>query len=469
MEDERPHYNLTLAILVLAGAAFSLQQTMVFPSLPTFQREFNTSTAWANWVVAAFLVSGAVMTPILGRLGDQYGKARILQVSLTLFVLGCLGASTAWSIWSLIAFRAVAGAGAALFPLSFAIIRDEFPPDRVKVGIGLMSAVYGVGGGFGIVLSGIVVDNLGWRYLFLFGFIPMTVAIVLIRRYIPESPVRVRARLDIPGAVLLSAALVTLLLGLTEGESWGWSSGRLVGMLAVAAVFFACWAVVERRSRAPMVDLRMLSQPTILRTNVTTLIAGFALFGCFVLVPRFVETSSSEGYGFGASATIGGLYLLPSSIAMLFAGPVAGLAGRRWGPKVPLATAMLLISVCATVLGFAHERPWHIIVATAALGAGVGAALATVAALVAENVQPTETGVATGINTVVRMVGAVIGGQIAAALLTADTIGSTATPSESAYTAAFACSAVAALIAFFVALSIERRPQAAFAPVEVLD
>ena len=236
-------------------------------------------------------------------------------------MLGCLGASTAWSIWSLIAFRAVAGAGAALFPLSFAIIRDEFPPDRVKVGIGLLSAVFGVGSGFGIVLSGIVVDNLGWRYLFLFGFAPVTLAILLIRRYVPESPVRTEAPLDIPGAVLLSAALVTLLLGLTEGESWGWTSGRLIGALGLAAVLFASWGIVERRSRAPMVDLRMLSQQTVLRTNITTLIAGFALFGCFVLVPRFVETSSADGYGFGASATIGGLYLLPSSIALLFAGP----------------------------------------------------------------------------------------------------------------------------------------------------
>jgi len=297
----------------------------------------------------------------------------------------------------------------------------------------------------------------------------LSIAIVLIRRYVPESPVRVNAPLDIPGALLLSASLITLLLGLTEGESWGWTSGRLIGTLGLAVVLFASWGVIERRSRAPMVDLRMLSQPTVLRTNITTLIAGFALFGCFVLVPRFVETSTASGYGFGASATIGGLYLLPSSIALLFAGPIAGIAGRRWGSKVPLAAGMLLISVCATLLGFAHDRPWHIIVATAALGAGVGAALATAPALVTENVRQTETGVATGINTVVRMVGAVIGGQIAAALLTAETIGNTTVPAERAYTAAFGCSAVAALLAFFVALSIDRRPQRVLAPAEALD
>jgi EmrB/QacA subfamily drug resistance transporter len=460
VDGPRPHHNLTLTILVLAGAAFALQQTLVFPALATFQREFGTSTAWATWVVTAFLVSGAVLTPILGRLGDQYGKAKLLTISLALFVAGCLGAAVAWSIWSLIAFRAIAGAGAALFPLSFAIIRDEFPPEKVKVGIGLMSAVFGVGGGFGIVLSGVIVDHLSWRMLFLVGAVPVFVAIVLVRRFVPESPIRERSRVDIPGALLLSGALVSLMVALTEGESWGWSSARVLGLAAASAVLFATWGWVELRSRSPMVDVHMLAYRPVLLTNLTTLIAGFALFGCFVLVPTFVETSSSHGYGFDASATIGGLYLLPSSIALLFAGPVAGVVGRHVGSKWPLVAGMLLISAAATLLATAHDRPWHVAAATAALGAGVGLGFAAVAALVAENVRPTETGVATGVNTVVRMIGAVVGGQIAAALLTADTIGDSSIPAESAFTTAFALSAVAALFAAFVALSIEPRPVA---------
>jgi EmrB/QacA subfamily drug resistance transporter len=460
MDPERSNPNLTLAILTFAGAAFALQQTLVFPALSTFQREFHTSTAWATWVVTAFLVSGAVLTPILGRLGDQYGKARLLTISMALFVLGCLGASLAWSIWSLIAFRAVAGAGAALFPLSFAIIRDEFPPEKVKVGIGLLSAVFGVGGGFGIVLSGVIVDHFSWHVLFLVGAIPMSIAIVLVRRFIPESPVRARSRVDLPGALLLSGALVSLMVALTEGESWGWTSARVLGLASASALLFLVWGWVELRSRSPMVDMRMLAHRPVLLTNLTTIIAGFALFGCFVLVPTFVETSSSHGYGFDASATVGGLYLLPSSIALLFAGPIAGVVGRRVGSKWPLVVGMFLISVAATLLATAHDEPWQIGVATATLGTGVGLAFAAVAALVAENVRPTETGVATGVNTVVRMIGAVVGGQIAAALLTAETIGNSSVPAESAFTTAFTLSAVAAFFAAFVALSIDPRPAA---------
>src|SRR5829696_9128134 len=314
MQPERQHHNVTLAILTLAGATFSLQQTMVFPAILTFQEEFGSITAWTTWVLTGFLVSGAVLTPILGRLGDQFGKERLLLISLGLFLAGCLGAAFAWNLWSLIAFRVVSGAGGALFPLSFAIIRDEFPPDKVKVGIGLLSAVWGVGGGFGIVLSGVIVDNTSWRWLFVLGSIPVAITIALIHRLVPESPVRTPSRVDYPGALLLGGALISLMVALTEGEEWGWGSAPVLGLAALSAACFLLWGLVELRSESPLVDMRMLAHRPVLLTNAATLISGFALFSCFLLVPSFVQTSSARGYGFGASATMAGLYLLPSSV-----------------------------------------------------------------------------------------------------------------------------------------------------------
>ncbi len=458
MDPARQHHNVTLAILTLAGAAFSLQQTMVFPALGTFQEEFGATTAWTTWVLTGFLVSGAVLTPVLGRLGDQFGKERVLLISLGLFLAGCLGAAFAWSIWSLIAFRIVSGAGAALFPLSFAIIRDEFPAEKVKVGIGLLSAVWGVGGGFGIVLSGVVVDHFSWRLLFVLGAIPVALSIVLIQRYVPESPVRSPSRVDVPGALLLSGGLLSLMVALTEGESWGWSSAPVLGLLALSGALFALWGLVEARSSSPMVDLSMLAHRPVLLTNVATMVSGFALFSCFVLLPAFVQTDPGHGYGFGASATQAGLYLLPSSVAMLFAGPLAGTIGRRIGSKWPLAGGMLVVSLAALLFVTAHDEPSTVLVASGLLGLGVGAAFASMAALIADNVDAVEMGVAAGMNTVVRMIGAVVGGQVAAALLTAQTIGDTSIPAESAFTTTFALSTVAALAAAGIALSIGARP-----------
>src|ERR671933_2334670 len=286
MDPSRQHYNVTLAILTLATSAFALMQTMVVPALPTLQRDLHTTTTWATWVLTVFLLVASVATPVMGKLGDQYGKERLLTVSLTLFLGGCIGAAAAWNIWALIGFRAVQGLGAAVFPLSFAIIRDEFPPEKIGVGIGLVSAVFGVGGGLGIVLSGVIVDNLSWRWLFIVGAIGIAISIVLVHRFVPESPVKTPSRVDVPGAVLLSGGLVALLLALTEGETWGWTSGRILGLFVAAVVLLVAWGWFETRVPEPLVDMRMLARRPVLLTNLTALIAGFAMFGTFVLIPN---------------------------------------------------------------------------------------------------------------------------------------------------------------------------------------
>jgi EmrB/QacA subfamily drug resistance transporter len=412
-------------------------------------------------VLTVLLLVASVATPIVGKLGDQFGKERLLVISLSIFLTGCIGAAAAWNIWSLIGFRAVQGFGAAVFPLAFAIIRDEFPREKVGVAIGLISAVFGIGGGFGIVFSGLIVDHLSWRWIFIFGAIPVAVAIPLVHRFVPESPIKTPSRVDFVGAVLLSAGLICLLLGLTEGEQWGWSSGRILGLFAGSAVSFAAWAMAELRVPEPLIDMRMFVRREVAFTNLAALISGFAMFGTFVLVPNFVETPHALGsashlvhYGFGASATKAGLYLLPSSVALLFAGPVGGLIGRRTGSKWPLAAGMLLVAIAAGMLSAWHAHPWQILLAMPILGTGVGFAFAAMATLITEAVKPTETGVATGMNTVMRTVGGVVGGQVGATLLTANLIGGTHVPSVTGFEIAFAASAVAALVGAVVAVFV---------------
>jgi EmrB/QacA subfamily drug resistance transporter len=483
VEVERQHYNVTLAILTLAGIAFALQQTMVIPALPTLQRQLHTTTTWVTWVLTVFLLVASVATPILGKLGDQYGKERLLVISLGLFFIGSVGCAAAWNIWALIGWRAVQGAGAAVFPLSYGIIRDEFPREKVGVAIGLVSAVFGIGGGFGIVLSGVIVDHLSWRWLFVVGAVAIGTAVVLAHRFVPESPIKTPSRVDYVGAALLSGGLISMLVALTEGEQWGWLSARTLGLGAAAVVFLVGWGVAELRVAEPMVDMRMLARREILFTNLAALISGFAMFGTFVLVPNFVEmphglsTSLHRAvhYGFDASATKAGLYLLPSSLTLLFAGPIAGLIGRRTGFKWPLAAGMLLVALSAGSLAVWHQEPWQILVAMAVLGIGVGFAFAAMATLITEAVRPTETGVATGMNTVMRTVGGVVGGQVGAALLAAHTIpGTHGVPSVVGFEIAFAISGVAALVGAGVAVLVtppraRRRERLVAATSEVAD
>jgi EmrB/QacA subfamily drug resistance transporter len=473
---QRQHYNVTLAILTIAGTAYALQQTMVIPALPAFQRELHASTTWVTWVLTMLLLVASVATPIMGKLGDQYGKERLLLISLVIFFAGCVGAAASWNIWSLIFFRAIQGFGAAVFPLSFGIIRDEFPPEKIPIAIGLISAVFGIGGGFGIVVSGLIVDHMSWRWLFIFGAIPIGLSAILVHRFVPESPIRTASRVDILGAILFSLGLILLLLALTEGESWGWESGRVLGLFGGAALFLALWVVAELRVPEPMVDMHVFVERQVLFTNMCALITGFAMFGTFVLIPLFVETPSHlppavarlVDYGFGATATKAGLYLLPSSIALLFAGPLAGLIGRRIGSKWPLAAGMLLAGVSAAMLAVWHAHPWQILLAMPVLGFGVGFAFAAMATLITEAVRPEETGIATGMNTVMRTVGGVIGGQVGAAILSAHLIAGSQVPAARGFEIAFGIAAVASLIGVVVAVLVTpaRQPRAV---VEVAD
>jgi EmrB/QacA subfamily drug resistance transporter len=455
----RQHYNVTLAALGLAGLAYALQQTMVLPALPSLQRDLHTTTTWTTWIFTGFLLTSSVLTPVLGKLGDQYGKERTLAISLGIFLVGSIGAATAWNIWSLIGWRALQGAGGAVFPLSFAIIHDEFPPEKAGSGIGAISAVMAAGGGLGLPLSGVLVDHLSWRWLFI---VAIAAALVLVVAVVPESPIRTPSPIDYPGAALLAALLVSLLVALSEGQQWGWASARTLGLLAASAALLPIWIRLELRRRQPLVDMRMLAGRTVLFTNLTAMLAGFALFGFFVIVPPFVEAprglSSSMAhlvhYGFGASATQAGLILLPGSILGLGAGPLAGVLGRRLGYRVPLVLGMLLTAIGITLAAFFHDSTWQLVVGLAIAGVGVPSSFAAMAKLVVDAVRPEETGVASGMNTVLRTIGGVIGGQAMATLLSVDTIAGTSVPAESAYTAAFLVGAAVAAVAVVTGLLV---------------
>jgi EmrB/QacA subfamily drug resistance transporter len=466
VREGRQHYHVTLGVLALAGLAYALQQTMIVPALPSLQRDLHTTTAWVTWLLTAFLLVSAVATPILGKLGDQYGKERFLLVSLIVFFVGCFAAIFAWNIWSLILFRAIQGFGGAIFPLSFAIVADEFPRDKIGSGVGMISAILGVGGGLGLVLSGALVDYASWRWLFIVGSIVVGIATIGVWRFVPESPVKTPSRLDPLGALTLSGTLVALLLALTEGPSWGWGSSRVIGLFAISAVCAVAWVLVELHVPEPMVDIRMMLQRVVLFTNLTAIFTGFAMFGAFVLLPTLMQTKPGGNidYGFGLSPMATGLYLLPGGLLGFLAGPVAGRLGTRYGSRLPLMGGLVLTAVGIGVLAVFHMHPYEISIGMIFIGVGVPFAFAAMANLIVGAVRPSETGIATGMNTVMRTIGSVIGGQVGAAIVSADTIAHTHVPAESAFIAAFWVSAAVAVFGAGLARFIpgRRAPASAF-------
>jgi EmrB/QacA subfamily drug resistance transporter len=449
--------NRTLLVLAGAGLAYALAQTLIVPALPEIQRTTGSSPADVTWLLTAFLLTSSVATPLMGRLGDMYGKERWLLICLASFGAGSVVTALAHSLELMIAGRAIQGAGGAIFPLAIGIIRDEFPREKVATGIGTMSATFGIGGGVGLVVAGVLVDHVGVSWIFWLSAAASAIAAFATWRFVPESPVRVKARLDWAGGLLLSGALLTLLLGVSEGNRWGWTSGGVLGLFAASVVLAVLWGRWEWRVTDPLVDLRLMRERPVWTTNLVTLAIGFAMFGSFVLIPQLVQTPPVAGYGFGASVTASGLFLLPSSLIMLVAGPLSGRLGTRHGSKLPLALGAMFASLGYLFLAVMHDARIDIYLGALLLGLGIGLAFAATANLIVEAVPQEVTGVASAINAIMRTVGGAIGAQISAAVVSAHFVLGGRFPAESGFTTAFAMSAIAAAVALAVVFVIPSR------------
>jgi len=452
---DRQHYNVTFTLLAVAAVAYALLQSLVAPALLTIQHDLDTTTAGAAWILTAYLLSASVFTPIAGRLGDMYGKKRTMVVVLIVLAFGTLLAALATSIGVMIVARVIQGAGGAVFPLSFAIIRDEFPPRRVPQGIALISAILGIGGGLGIVLAGPIIEHFSYHWLFWFPLGAVIVATVGIIVFVPESPVKTRGRVDSLGAVLLGAWLVALLVPVSQGATWGWTSPRTIGLFVVAAVLIPVWVWMESRTRSPLVDMQMMRLRPVWTTNQAALVLGFGMFASFVLVPQFVELPTSTGFGFGASVTKAGLFLVPATLGMLVAGPISGRLSSTVGSRVPLILGAAFSCAAFVLLTLAHSEHWQIYTAMAVMGIGIGFAFSSMANLIVESVPASQTGVATGMNTIVRTIGGAIGSQVSAGIVAA-TLAANGEPTERGFTIAFAAAAIALAIGVVVALMVPR-------------
>ena len=447
---------MILAVLSLGGISYALLQSLVVPALPEIQASLHTSESAVGWILTAYLLSASVATPIIGRLGDMYGKERLLILVLLGLALGTLISAIASSLWLMVAGRVVQGAGGGIFPLAFSIIRDEFPSERVPGSIGLVSSLLGVGGGAGVVLAGVITQNLSYHWLFWFPLALIVVTVALTRRYIPESPVKTPAEINYRAAGLMTVGLSAVLLAITETSTWGWGSARTLGLLAIGMLVVAGWVFEELRSREPLVDMRMMAIRGVWTTNAVAFLIGVGMYSSFILLPELVQEPVRTGYGFGASVTIAGLFLLPSTIAIIVVGQMAGMLERRIGSRGSLIAGSLFALICYALLVVDRSQEWEIYLAAGLLGIGIGLSFSAMANLIVQNVRQDQTGVATGMNAVTRTVGGAFGGQVAATLLASD-IGIAGLPSASAFTLSFLMCLIALAGALGFSFAVPRR------------
>ncbi|MEU0193167.1 MFS transporter [Streptomyces afghaniensis] len=454
-----PRANAVVAVLAFGGIVVSLMQTLVIPIVPELPRLLNAPASDTAWAVTATLLAAAVATPMTGRLGDMYGKRRMLLISLVMLVAGSVTAALSDSLAPMVAGRALQGLASGVIPLGISIMRDELPAERLGSATALMSASLGVGGALGLPAAALIADNFDWHALFWASAGLGVVALVLVPALVPESAVRTGGRFDLVGGVGMAAGLVCLLLAISKGADWGWSSGTTLGLFAAAVVVLLVWGWWELRVREPLVDLRTTARRQVLVTNLASIAVGFAMFAMSLVIPQLLQLPEATGYGLGRSLLVAGLTMAPSGLVMMATAPVSAALSKAKGPKITLMTGALIVAAGYGLNIVLMSELWHFVLVTCVIGAGIGFTYGAMPALIMSAVPASETGAANSLNTLMRSIGTSTASAVAGVILAQMTtsFGQTALPSQDGFKVVLAIGAGAALLAFAVASFIPRQ------------
>ncbi|MBQ0849402.1 MFS transporter [Streptomyces sp. BH-SS-21] len=455
----RPSGSGIVPVLAFAGIVVAVMQTLLVPVIKDLPELLGTSPGNATWVMTSTLLAGAVSTPIMGRLGDLYGKRRMLIASLAVMVVGSLVAGFTSELLVMIVGRALQGFAMGAIPLGIGLMRDGLPREKLGSAMALMSSSIGVGGGLALPVAALVAQHADWHALF-FGSAGLgVVSIVLTLIFVPESPMRAVGTFDILGALGLSAGLVLFLLPITKGSDWGWTSGTTLGLFGAAVAVLLLWGVMELRVKAPLVDLRTTARPAVLFTNLASIMVGVAFYAVSLVLPQLLQLPASTGYGLGQSMVVAGLCVAPLGLTMMFTAPVYARISAKYGPKVTLMIGLLIIAVgYGAGLGL-MSAAWQTIVIAVVLGAGIGLAYSSLPALIIGAVPASETGAANGLNTLMRSIGTSVSSAVIGMVLanTADQVGGVAVPTMHGFRVSFLIATGAVLLGLVFAAFLPGR------------
>jgi EmrB/QacA subfamily drug resistance transporter len=445
--------NGVVAVLALAGIVVALMQTLVIPLIPALPRLLHSSASDATWAITATLLAGAVATPTVGRLGDMYGKRRMLLVSLVLLVAGSAIGGLSHSLVPMVAGRSLQGLAAGVIPLGISIMRDELPAERLGAATALMSASLGVGGALGLPAAAFLAERADWHILFWTSSALGALVLVLVLIVVPESPARTGGRFDLLGAVGLSSALVCLLLAISKGADWGWTSTLTLVLFGAAVVVLLVWGRWELRSRRPLVDLRTTARRQVLLTNLASAVFGFSMFAMTLVLPQLLQLPKATGYGLGQSMQTVGLVMAPNGLVMMAMAPLSARISGGRGPKVTLMLGAAVVAVGYGMSIVMMTSVWQLVLVSSIIGAGIGLAYGAMPSLVMSAVPRSETAAANSLNTLMRSIGTAISSAVAGVVLAQLTtsFGPVALPSRDGFRVVMAVGAAASLLALFVA------------------
>lgn len=458
-EAGRP--NAIVVVLAVAGIVASLMQTLVVPLIGQLPTLLHTSASNASWAVTATLLAAAITVPAIGRLGDLYGKRRLMLVCAVPLIGGSVVCALATSLAPMVIGRGLQGIGAGMVPLGISALRELVPAERLGSSIALISSSLGIGSALGLPIAAAVAEHANWRVLFWGSAALSALVAVLIRLVIPATPARARGRFDYAGALGLGLGLLCLLLGVSKGADWGWGSATTLGLLIAAPVLFAAWGWWELRTSAPLVNLRVAARRQVLLTNAASVVVGFAMYAQALIVPQLLQLPTSTGYGLGQSMQAAGLWMAPAGLMMMVISPLGAKLSAAYSPKVTLSLGGLVIAAgygsSLALLG----STWGVLVVTCVCNAGVALAYGAMPALIIGAVPQSETGSANSFNTLMRSIGTSMSAAVVGLVLAHMTtnLGGHTVASRSGFHTGMLIGCAVSLVAAAVALTIPtRRP-----------
>ncbi|GAA1590229.1 MFS transporter [Leucobacter aridicollis] len=456
--------GLAVAVLAAAGIASSITQTMVTPLIPQLPVIFDAPASSTAWVITATLLAAAVAVPISGRLGDLFGKRRMLLVLSVPLIVGALICAVAPTVQVMIAGRALQGFGSGMVPLGIAMLRDLVPPQRLSSAIATVSATLGVGGAIGLPVSAAVIDFANWRALFFASAVITLLVALAIWWLIPALPPGAAGqRFDWLGAIGLAIGLISLILGASKGATWGWGAPLTLSMFATAVAALGLWGVWELRTTDPLVDLRTAAVPRVLLTNIASLFIGFGMYASMLVMPQLLQLPTATGYGLGQSILAAGLWMAPAGLMMLVLSPVGGRLTDARGPKFTLVLGGAILALGYGVGLLAMGSTWGLLATSLVINSGVALAYGAMPAIIMGAVPKSETAAANGFNTLMRSLGTTVGAAVIGLVLAQLTtsFGDAVVPSQTGFTVALLLGAAISAAATALAACIPRAREAA--------
>ena len=449
--------TLIAAVLAFAMTVSAIASVVVVPLLGELAVELHASPTAAAWSLIIVTLITGVTTPVFGRLGDLFGYRKLLIAAFALLTVGTIVCATATSMPVFLAGRALQGFVGGVLPVAIGTVRNYVRPSRVRLAIGIIVAGEGVGVGVGFILGGLLQSH-PWNDAFWVLLAPVAVSLALIVTVVPGSSAgQVIRRFDIPGAVLLMAGALGLLLPLSQGPTWGWASGRTIGLFIAGAVLLLVWGWWELHTADPLIDLRPFRSVHFLLPNVVTFALGASIGAVFLLFVGYAEIPAAvAGYGFGASTLHAGSFLLPDAVCVLIAGPLVGLLAYRKGARPVVITGAVLIAATFLLLAPAHDRQWELYLGSAVFGTAVAFSLTGLYSVVGEAVGPDQAGMAQGVNSLVVGLGSATGSAAVTSLLSAHVIAHTPLSVPAGYTYSYIMCGLLGLLAVGVSVAEAR-------------